>query len=268
MPPLAWPAARGQRSPDRRGHASRWPGGAMSRRRGYGNNLGDLGSRYSLLSALVHFGMRCGRSWDAGQGYVERLWWYPLPLAGCLESPPHADPIRRVTSAVVAGRPRPSAGRRERKTADGVPMSALTGESLELLQGPRPRARFQRLRVLTAARRLWSNRVRAMRHQPTGARRARVGLAASHSRMLPGWSGAGRAADARPMTATSLPPTTAVRRPTEGRSPGRRFLAALDDRRLALAAVGPNWFASVMGTSIVATAAGRPARRVPRLRAF
>src|SRR3954466_8031183 len=73
--------------------------------------------------------------------------------------------------------------------------------------------------------------------------------------MLPGWSGAGRAADARPMTATSLPLTTAVRRPTEGRSPGRRFLAALDDRRLPLAAVGPNWFASVMGTSIVATTA-------------
>src|SRR3954466_15175054 len=86
--------------------------------------------------------------------------------------------------------------------------------------------------------------------------------------MLPGWSGAGRAADARPMTATSLPPTTAVRRPTEGRSPGRRFLAALDDRRLALAAGGPNWFASVMGTSIVATAAAGLPVRVPGLRPF
>ena len=70
------------------------------------------------------------------------------------------------------------------------------------------------------------------------------------------------------MTATSLPPTTTVRRPTEGRSPGRGFLAALDDRRLALAAVGPNWFASVMGTSIVATAAAGLPVRVPGLRPF
>src|SRR4051794_41722015 len=86
--------------------------------------------------------------------------------------------------------------------------------------------------------------------------------------VLPGWSRAGRAADARPVTATSLPPTTTVRRPTEGRSPGRGFLAALDDRRLALAAVGPNWFASVMGTSIVATAAAGLPVRVPGLRPF
>ena len=56
--------------------------------------------------------------------------------------------------------------------------------------------------------------------------------------------------------------------PTEGRSPGRGLLAALDDRRLALAAVGPNWFASVMGTSIVATAAARLPVRVPGLRPF
>src|SRR3954447_26280130 len=86
--------------------------------------------------------------------------------------------------------------------------------------------------------------------------------------VLPGWSGAGRAADARPVTATSPAPTTTVRRPTEGRSPGRGFLAALDDRRLALAAVGPNWFASVMGTSIVATAAAGLPVRVPGLRPF
>src|SRR3954465_14553382 len=86
--------------------------------------------------------------------------------------------------------------------------------------------------------------------------------------MLPGWSGAGRAADARPMTATSLPLTTAVRRPTEGRSPRRGFLAVLDDRRLALAAVGPNWFASVMGTSIVATTAVTLPVRAPGLRPF
>src|SRR3954468_13650440 len=86
--------------------------------------------------------------------------------------------------------------------------------------------------------------------------------------MLPGWSRAGRAPDARPVTATSPPPTTTVRRPTAGHSPGRGFLAALDDRRLALADVGPNWFASVMGTSIVATAAAGLPVRVPGLRPF
>jgi hypothetical protein len=32
-------------------------------------------------------------------------------------------------------------------------------------------------------------------------------------------------------------------------------VGALDDRRRALANIGPNWFATVMGTSIVATAA-------------
>jgi C4-dicarboxylate transporter/malic acid transport protein len=35
----------------------------------------------------------------------------------------------------------------------------------------------------------------------------------------------------------------------------RRAVGALDDRRRALADIGPNWFATVMGTSIVATAA-------------
>ena len=35
----------------------------------------------------------------------------------------------------------------------------------------------------------------------------------------------------------------------------RSFLRALDDRRCAIAGIGPNWFGAVMGTSIVATAA-------------
>jgi hypothetical protein len=46
------------------------------------------------------------------------------------------------------------------------------------------------------------------------------------------------------------------RRPAPSRpSPAGRGggpLGALDDRRRALAGVGPNWFASVMGTSIAA----------------
>jgi hypothetical protein len=50
------------------------------------------------------------------------------------------------------------------------------------------------------------------------------------------------------MAATSLPPAP-VGSPTGHSSPKHGFPAALDDRRLALAAVGPNWFASVMGTS-------------------
>src|SRR5947208_9503547 len=50
--------------------------------------------------------------------------------------------------------------------------------------------------------------------------------------VLAGWSEAGRAADAGPVTATSLPTTTTVRGRTEGREPGRGFLTALDDRRL------------------------------------
>jgi C4-dicarboxylate transporter/malic acid transport protein len=68
------------------------------------------------------------------------------------------------------------------------------------------------------------------------------------------------------MTATSLPPPAPVGSPTGHSSPGHGFLAALDDRRLALAAVGPNWFASVMGTSIVVTAAVTLPVRVPGLR--
>ena len=43
--------------------------------------------------------------------------------------------------------------------------------------------------------------------------------------------------------------------PAPPRPGSHRFLAALEDRRLALGNIGPNWFASVMGTSIVATAA-------------
>jgi C4-dicarboxylate transporter/malic acid transport protein len=65
-----------------------------------------------------------------------------------------------------------------------------------------------------------------------------------------------------------MPPSASVRRPTESPPPGRGLLAALDDRRLALAAIGPNWFASVMGTSIVATAAVTLPARVPGLRPF
>jgi C4-dicarboxylate transporter/malic acid transport protein len=64
----------------------------------------------------------------------------------------------------------------------------------------------------------------------------------------------------------SLPPPAPVGSPTGHSSPGRGFLAALDDRRLALAAVGPNWFASVMGTSIVVTAAVTLPVRAPGLR--
>src|SRR3954453_12404924 len=111
---------------------------------------------------------------------------------------------------------------------------------------------------------------RSLRDAPTASRcETRDGRASGHPQsVLPGWSRAGRAADARPVTATSLPQTTTVRRPTEGRSAGRGFLAALDDRRLALAAVGPNWFASVMGTSIVATGAGGPPRGRPGVGGF
>jgi len=63
------------------------------------------------------------------------------------------------------------------------------------------------------------------------------------------------------MTSTQLP---AARSAVAGRPrPSRHFLAALDDRRQVLANVGPNWFASVMGTSIVATAAATLPVQVP-----
>jgi C4-dicarboxylate transporter/malic acid transport protein len=63
-----------------------------------------------------------------------------------------------------------------------------------------------------------------------------------------GTPGDGRTESVRFATPTDLLPAPAW-------PPAHGFLAALDDRRLALAAIGPNWFASVMGTSIVATAA-------------
>jgi C4-dicarboxylate transporter/malic acid transport protein len=44
-----------------------------------------------------------------------------------------------------------------------------------------------------------------------------------------------------------------------------RLLGALDDRRDAVRHLGPNWFASVMGTGIVANAAALLPRRVPGL---
>jgi tellurite resistance protein TehA-like permease len=62
------------------------------------------------------------------------------------------------------------------------------------------------------------------------------------------------------------------RRPAPSRpspaGPGGGPLGALDDRRRALAGVGPNWFASVMGTSIVATAAVGLPVQVPGQRVF
>jgi C4-dicarboxylate transporter/malic acid transport protein len=68
--------------------------------------------------------------------------------------------------------------------------------------------------------------------------------------------------------------TTAVPRPRPTPSrpspagPGGGLLGALDDRRRALAGVGPNWFATVMGTSIVATAAVDLPVQVPGQRVF
>jgi C4-dicarboxylate transporter/malic acid transport protein len=61
-------------------------------------------------------------------------------------------------------------------------------------------------------------------------------------------------------------------RPTSSRplpaGPGGGLLGPLDDRRRALAGVGPNWFATVMGTSIVATAAVDLPVQVPGQRVF
>ncbi|WP_299572899.1 TDT family transporter [uncultured Williamsia sp.] len=48
----------------------------------------------------------------------------------------------------------------------------------------------------------------------------------------------------------------------------RRLLAALDDPRDVVAHITPNWFASVMGTGIVATAAATLPVQVPGLHAF
>lgn len=56
------------------------------------------------------------------------------------------------------------------------------------------------------------------------------------------------------MSTATLPKPTGRDTPPLASSRGS-FLRALQDRRLALAAVGPNWFGCVMGTSIVATAA-------------
>jgi C4-dicarboxylate transporter/malic acid transport protein len=73
-------------------------------------------------------------------------------------------------------------------------------------------------------------------------------------------------AHARPVTTTA--PATAAARLSGQPTSGHGFLAALDDRRRALAAFGPNWFASVMGTSIVATAAVTLPVSAPWLRPF
>ncbi|KQS54603.1 C4-dicarboxylate ABC transporter [Geodermatophilus sp. Leaf369] len=56
------------------------------------------------------------------------------------------------------------------------------------------------------------------------------------------------------MTSTAIQPTP---------QPG--LFGSADDRRLAVATIGPNWFASVMGTSIVATAAATLPVTVPGL---
>jgi C4-dicarboxylate transporter/malic acid transport protein len=64
--------------------------------------------------------------------------------------------------------------------------------------------------------------------------------------------------------------TATLPRPAPAARPAGRhgFLAALEDRRLLLAGIGPNWFASVMGTSIVATAAAGLPHQVPGQRVF
>ncbi len=63
------------------------------------------------------------------------------------------------------------------------------------------------------------------------------------------------------MTITRMPTADRVAPPP--RPSGGRFLSALEDRQLVVANVGPNWFASVMGTSIVATAAATLPVRIP-----
>jgi C4-dicarboxylate transporter/malic acid transport protein len=70
------------------------------------------------------------------------------------------------------------------------------------------------------------------------------------------------------MTATPAPVRPRPSGPTAHPAPAHGFLATLDDHRLALAAIGPNWFASVMGTSIVVTAAATLPVSAPWLRPF
>jgi tellurite resistance protein TehA-like permease len=69
------------------------------------------------------------------------------------------------------------------------------------------------------------------------------------------------------MTTTVPRPRPTPSRPSPA-GPGGGLLGALDDRRRALAGVGPNWFATVMGTSIVATAAVDLPVQVPGQRVF
>ncbi len=57
------------------------------------------------------------------------------------------------------------------------------------------------------------------------------------------------------MDVATLTPPTGLDAPPPPAPRAGSFLHALEDRRLALARIGPNWFGSVMGTSIVATAA-------------
>lgn len=70
---------------------------------------------------------------------------------------------------------------------------------------------------------------------------------------------------------TSAPPRTLRQAPTtrspEERTDGRRFLSALGDQA-PFAFVGPNWFAAVMGTGIVANAVATLPVHVPGLLGF
>lgn len=60
--------------------------------------------------------------------------------------------------------------------------------------------------------------------------------------------------------------TTTTTRRTPDSPPAPGLFGSSADRRLAVADIGPNWFASVMGTSIVATAAATLPVTVPGLR--
>jgi len=68
---------------------------------------------------------------------------------------------------------------------------------------------------------------------------------------------------AAPAAVPSAVPSAADRTQSRGSRPQRGFLHALENRRLAFAAIGPNWYASVMGTGIVANAAATLPVRVP-----